>query len=175
VSEQQDSFVTNFSALILMMLALMVGLILLGVFISKLTDTGPDPMEMAAAADRIQPVSKVALSDGTVFVSSSLVPQVPMVESEQEAEEPAAAAVAVVMDGEGVYNTACVTCHGTGLAGAPKQGVNADWQPRIAQGIEVLYEHSLTGFQAMPAKGGFMHLPDDQIKLAVDYMVAAAQ
>jgi len=177
VSDQQDSFVTNFSTLILLMLAMTVGLILLGVFISKLVDTGPDPMEMESAAARIQPVSKVALNDGTMFVSSSLVPQMPEVsEPEPEPEaEPAAAPVAVVMDGEGVYNTACVTCHATGLAGAPKYAQKADWDARIAQGIDVLYEHSLKGFQAMPAKGGFVHLPDDQIKLAVDYMVAAAQ
>ncbi len=173
MSDQQDSFVTNFSTLILLMLAMTVGLILLGVFISKLVDTGPDPMEMESAAARIQPVSKVALSDGTLFVSSSLVPQMPEV-SEPEAE-PAAAPVAVVMDGEGVYNTACVTCHATGLAGAPKYAEKADWEARLAQGIDVLYDHSINGFQAMPAKGGFMHLPDDQIKLAVDYMVAAAQ
>jgi len=174
VSEQQDPFVKTFALLIFLMSVLAVGLIILGSVIASLTDSGPDVMEVEAAASRIEPVSKVALTDGTLFVSSSLVPQAPPEKVEPEAEE-ASAAVVVVLDGEGVYNTACVTCHGTGLAGAPKYADQADWEPRLAQGIDVLYEHSLTGFQAMPAKGGFMHLPDDQIRLAVDYMVAATE
>lgn len=172
MSEKQDSVVTNFSMLILLMTAMTVGLILLGTIISKITDTGPDPMEVAAADARIEPVGRVALTDGTLFIAGSMATQAKPVEPEPEVE---VAAAPVVMDGEGVYNTACTTCHATGLAGAPKYGVAADWEARLAQGIEVLYDHSLNGFQAMPAKGGFAHLPDDQIKLAVDYMVTAAK
>ncbi|MEL0082585.1 MAG: c-type cytochrome [Gammaproteobacteria bacterium] len=176
MSEQQDPFVKTFSMLIFLMGLMTVGLIILGVVISAVTDPGPDPMELEAAAARIQPVGKVALSDGTLFVSSSLVPQVAVVETEPAEEAtPTAAPVEVAVSGESVYNTACVTCHGTGLAGAPRHGEPADWQARLSQGIDVLYDHSLNGFQAMPAKGGFMHLPDDQIKMAVDYMVAAVE
>ena len=172
MSEKQDSFVTNFSMLILLMTVMTVMLIVIGTVISKLTDTGPDPMEVAAADARIEPVGKVALTDGTLFISGAMATQAIPVEPEPEVE---VAAAPVVMDGEGVYNTACTTCHATGLAGAPKYGEPADWEARIAQGIDVLYDHSLNGFQAMPAKGGFAHLPDDQIKLAVDYMVAATR
>jgi cytochrome c5 len=50
---------------------------------------------------------------------------------------------------------------------------------RIAQGAEVLYEHAIVGYQGetgfMPPKGGFAHLSDDDIKLAVDYMVEQSQ
>ena len=70
-------------------------------------------------------------------------------------------------------------CHQTGVAGAPKLGDKADWGPRIAQGQDVLYKHAIEGFNgnkgAMPAKGGSPSLSDEEMKLAVDFIVAKAQ
>ncbi|WP_198391437.1 c-type cytochrome, partial [Burkholderia ubonensis] len=40
--------------------------------------------------------------------------------------------------GEEVYKAVCVTCHGTGAAGAPKFGNKDDWAPRISQGFDTL-------------------------------------
>jgi len=81
-------------------------------------------------------------------------------------------------DGKKIYDTACVACHGMGIAGAPKVGDKAAWAPRIAQGANVLYDHALKGFQGkagvMPPKGGAASVPDADIKAAVDFMVAAA-
>lgn len=81
--------------------------------------------------------------------------------------------------GKAVYDSACVACHGTGVAGAPKLGDKAAWAPRIAQGMETLYTHSLKGFQGktgvMPPKGGFANLSDAEVKAAVDYMVSKAK
>ena len=91
---------------------------------------------------------------------------------------PAAAVVAVAAKaktGEEVYNGACVACHGAGIAGAPKTGDKALWGPRIAQGVNVLYEHALKGFKGMPAKGGQVALSDDEVKAGVDYQVAKAK
>ena len=92
---------------------------------------------------------------------------------------PAAAVVAVVASkrksGEEVFNGACVACHGAGIAGAPKMGDKALWAPRIAQGINTLYEHALKGFKGMPAKGGQVALSDDEVKAAVDYQVAKSK
>ena len=45
------------------------------------------------------------------------------------------------------------------------------WEPRIAQGDDVLYDHAINGFNAMPAKGGNVSLSDDSVKTAVDYMI----
>ena len=77
--------------------------------------------------------------------------------------------------GEEVFNGACVACHGAGIAGAPKMGDKALWAPRIAQGINVLYEHAIKGFKTMPAKGGQVALSDDEVKAAVDYQVAKSK
>jgi len=74
------------------------------------------------------------------------------------AAAPAAPVATAKADGKKVYDTACVACHGTGVAGAPKFGDKAAWQARIAQGANVLHDHALKGFQGkagvMPAKGG---------------------
>ena len=75
-------------------------------------------------------------------------------------------------DLEGTYNSTCGSCHAVGVAGAPKLGDVAAWEPRIAQGIEVLYDHGINGLgAAMPAKGMCFTCSDDDIKALVDYMV----
>jgi cytochrome c5 len=86
-----------------------------------------------------------------------------------------AASGAAIADGAATYQQACVACHMTGAAGAPKLEDKAAWAPRIAQGKEVLYTSVLKGKGAMPPKGGQMQLSDDDIKAAVDYMVSQAQ
>lgn len=93
------------------------------------------------------------------------------------AGDPCAAAVAAAgggepRSGEVVYNTKCSACHATGAAGAPKYGDAAAWAPRLEErGIEGLYTHAIDGFNGMPAKGLCMDCSDDEIKVAVDYMV----
>ena len=70
-------------------------------------------------------------------------------------------------------------CHAAGIAGAPKPGNKEEWAPRIAQGDEVMYKHALEGFNgakgSMPARGGNASLKDDEVKSAVDYMVAQSR
>lgn len=95
------------------------------------------------------------------------------------APAPAPAAVAVNEAGKSVYGKACALCHAAGVAGAPKPGDKEDWAPRIAQGNDVLYKHALEGFTgakgAMPARGGNASLSDDDVKAAVDFMVAQSR
>lgn len=78
-------------------------------------------------------------------------------------------------DGQKIYQNACAMCHKAGNAGAPKVGDVAAWEVRIAQGIDVLYEHSIKGFKGskgtMPPKGGQGALGDAEVMAAVDYMV----
>lgn len=81
--------------------------------------------------------------------------------------------------GKSTYGKVCVMCHGAGIGGAPKIGDKAAWGPRIAQGQATLYKHAIEGFTGsqgmMPAKGGGATLSDDDVKAAVDHMVAAAK
>jgi len=100
-------------------------------------------------------------------------------EYDAPAAEPAAAGAKVAQandSGKKVFDTTCMVCHGTGVAGAPKFGDKALWAPRIAQGKETLYLHALNGFTGksgvMPPRGGNTTLTDSDVKAAVDYMVA---
>lgn len=84
---------------------------------------------------------------------------------------PASLAYAVE-EGEKLVTSLCAGCHQTGVAGAPRLGNKEDWAARVAQGIDVLVEHSISGFKGMPPKGGQLALTNDQITRAVSYMVS---
>lgn len=85
------------------------------------------------------------------------------------------AGLASAADGKAVYEQTCVACHGTGVAGAPKYGDKAAWAPRAAQGKGALVASVTQGKGAMPPKAGNAALTDEQLKAAVDYMLAAAK
>jgi len=91
---------------------------------------------------------------------------------------PAVAAAPTADAGKKLFESTCTACHTPGIAGAPKFGDKAAWEPRIKQGVATLYEHALKGFQGksgvMPPKGG-SSAPDADVKAAVDYIVAAAK
>lgn len=93
----------------------------------------------------------------------------------------AAPAAAVVDSGKGkeVYDAVCFACHTPGAAGAPKFGDAAAWAPRLAKGMEMLYDHSINGFMGeaglMPPKGGRPDFADEDIKAAVDYMTSSSR
>ena len=79
--------------------------------------------------------------------------------------------------GEDVYNAACMACHLTGAAGAPKLGDVAAWADRLAKGTDALYDTGINGVPGtgMMAKGGCMNCSDAEVKAAVDYMIAGSQ
>ena len=128
----------------------------------------------------------VALKQSTK-VSANTVPVGVVNLFDEDAEVVEAATVATVaaveepLDmGQRVYNGLCISCH-NGLPNIPKLGDKAAWESRIAQGMALLYEHSIKGFIseggliAMPPKGGNLNLTDEEVKAAVDYMVANSQ
>ncbi len=122
----------------------------------------------AAVAERIKPFGEVYLPGEEQQAAGPTV---------QKAAEPQP--VATAMTGPQVYNSACIACHGNGVGGAPVTGDVAAWAARIAQGDDVLYDHAINGFQGsagvMIAKGGRMDLSDEEVRLAVDYMVAESR
>ena len=75
------------------------------------------------------------------------------------------------MTGEQVYKAVCVTCHGHGVAGAPKAGNRQAWSPLISEGYDDLVGSALTGVRMMPPKGGAPELYDIEVARAVVYMV----
>ena len=79
--------------------------------------------------------------------------------------------------GEDVYNGACMACNSAGIAGAPKVGDQLAWTDRIAKGMDVLYDSGINGVAGtgMIARGGCADCSDDEIRLAVDFMVEGSR
>ena len=91
------------------------------------------------------------------------------------ADQTAAATGAVdLAAGEQIYQSACFACHMTGVAEAPKLDDPAAWEPRLAQGMAGLIQSSINGKGAMPPKGGFAHLTEDDLRNAIEFMLDKA-
>ncbi len=169
-------FVNVFSAV----LGVLIAILLLLIGVSRFVDRGPkgardttDPLMQAEAHERIEPFGQVAVAgqdnSGLAIVTPPTAPAAPPAGG-TPVTEPGKPA-----DGKSVYESACITCHGSGLAGAPRFGDKGAWGPRAAAGTATLHKHAIEGFQGsvglMPAKGGRMDLSDDAVKAAVDYML----
>jgi cytochrome c5 len=76
--------------------------------------------------------------------------------------------------GKKVFEQACIACHGSGVAGAPKLGDKAAWANRISVGKDALYQSAAKGKGAMPPRGGFAG-SDEEFKAAIDYMLASVK
>jgi cytochrome c5 len=71
----------------------------------------------------------------------------------------------------------CEACHANDVAGAPLVTNKAAWAPRLKKGRDALYKSALGGLTGpkgtqMPPRGGNDKLTDDQVRSAVDYMMA---
>ena len=82
-----------------------------------------------------------------------------------------AAAAAGPRSGDQVYNAACLACHSTGAAGAPKVGDSAAWAPRAAKGVDGLLATAISGINAMPPRGTCADCSDDELRNAIEYML----
>jgi cytochrome c5 len=163
---QDQQFFDSFMLVIGILMGVAVGIFFLVRAVSIDTQGSfmtEDPAVQAAIEERLKPVGRVLL----------------MGDSELQAAAAAVTAptpVATVLSGPQVYNAACIVCHAPpGVGGAPPIGDAAAWAPRIAQGLDILHQHALQGFQGpagfMPPKGGRVDLSDAEIMSAVDYMV----
>jgi len=168
---RDQKFFDMYSLVIGILAAVALAILVLAMKMSDLTQgvyTRDVHEYQGVVAERIRPVGQVYLPG-----------------EEHEAEAPVVAAaeepepVAATMSGPQVYNSACLACHGAGIGGAPILGDAGQWEPRIAQGLDILRQHAIEGYTGsvgyMPPKGGRMDLSDDEIAGAVDYMVDESQ
>jgi cytochrome c5 len=162
VSKADDIFYRQFglvlSALVLFTLIVFFVARTIGAYSFEKMQSSP-----SAVLDRIKPFGQVRVGkpDDVVVAAAP-------------AASPAAAPAADTgggQSGEQVYNTVCLACHSTGVAGAPKVGDKAAWEPRMAQGMDALVATALKGKGAMPPKGGNTSLSDEAVKSAVEYMI----
>ena len=109
----------------------------------------------SSIAARIAPVGDVYLN-GEIATASTI----------SETSEPAGP-----RSGDKIYNTYCIACHGTGVAGAPMKGDAVAWEPRVAQGEETLVKHAIQGLNAMPARGTCSDCSDAEIVATVQFLI----
>jgi cytochrome c5 len=69
-----------------------------------------------------------------------------------------------------LYQGACLACHTTGAAGAPKIGDAAAWSGRLGKGVDGLVASAVSGIGAMPPRGGSQY-DDEQIRSVVEYIL----
>ncbi|MFH0343737.1 MAG: c-type cytochrome [Chromatiales bacterium] len=145
----------------------------------------PTEEEKQAIAERIAPVGQVEVAPATEPVAATAASeQVPSAQPAESGQAPTLAESAPASGeasasrddkGKAVYDGSCFACHTSGVAGAPKLGDKAAWEPRVALGMETLVARAIGGFQGqggiMPPKGGRADLADADVKAAVMYMV----
>lgn len=174
-----------------------IALLLIVHFISDETvpPAGSASLSTAAVNARIAPVGQLAVASSAQAASQanaasmSNTAAAASTTTATAASQPAAGGatasaaagattVASVVVGKKLYESTCIACHGMGVAGAPKVGDKAAWEPIIAQGVSVLYDRAIHGFMGkhgmMPPKGGST-ASDADVKAAVDYMVAQSK
>jgi len=86
----------------------------------------------------------------------------------------AAASTGGARSGEDVYKASCASCHAIGVAGAPKYGTS-EWADRGAKGIDALLKTAISGINAMPPRGTCATCSDDELKVAIEYMMDSAK
>lgn len=73
------------------------------------------------------------------------------------------------------WSRSCALCHVDGNAGAPRIGHAAEWQPRLAQGRDVLLQHTIEGFNKMPPLGYCMSCDAEDFRALIDFMAGASE
>lgn len=141
----------------------LVVLTILGVMgaMDQFTATAVSPdMSDDAVAERLKPVANVHIGEEKMAEASG---------DEEMADNEDAGM------GQKITDAVCAACHVSGALNAPVIGNADQWAPRIEKGMETLYDHAINGFKNMPARGGRDSLSDEEVKAAVDYMVAESE
>ena len=172
MSKQDSQFINNFSLVVGILAAIAIVLLAMARSIAANTqgvEIYDDPAYTSTVDSNTAPFAHEAIAgqDNSAMAIKAPAGAGPSV------------ALAVPKTGKDLFESGCTSCHGAGIAGAPKVGDKSAWGPRIAEGKATLYQHALSGFTGksgvMPPKGGRTDLPDDLIKQGVDYMVSLAQ
>jgi cytochrome c5 len=80
-------------------------------------------------------------------------------------------AVVAMKSPKELYDGACMACHSTGVAGAPKLGDAAAWEPRFSVGLDGLTSSAIAGKGAMPPNGGSSYNADE-IETTIIYILS---
>lgn len=179
MKEQSDKvFIRNFSLIVVALILFTVSIVFLAKYVG-FEEERDIPSRAGLTEERIRPVADVYTAEDSPAATQEAAPEVAAQETApvaatQEAAPAAAPAQAVASDSsqeaEKTYNSACAACHATGLIGAPIPG-SAEMAQRAEAGLDAMWQNSLNGLNAMPARGGRPDLSDEQIKAIVEFMI----
>lgn len=127
--------------------------------------------EAASSEPAAQAEQSAAAPQAAAASAAEAAPAAAPAAEAPKAEAAAPAANVDLAAGEKLYKSACLACHTTGVAGAPKLGDKAAWEPLIAQGMDEMIRIAIEGKGAMPPRGAST-ASDEQIAAAVHYMVS---
>lgn len=72
-----------------------------------------------------------------------------------------------------LYETYCISCHGSDDFNAPVAFQKDQWEKRIEAGMESLVNNAVTGFESMPAQGGCMECTYEDLEDIISYMTSS--
>ena len=81
---------------------------------------------------------------------------------------------AMSSDAQTTYKLVCASCHDSTASSAPKLNDKYEWKHRLAQGMDSLYESTVNG-KCKVLQQLRTDLSNEDIKVAVDYMVSKVQ
>ena len=201
MSKADDVFIRQFIIVLVLLAAYGVGAAVLGVWIAGAARDASAGSERATL-ERIAPVGKLKLgepgqrarAEAEKAASESAAAATAAADESEPASSDAAGTTVVAMASPGgsasaggeaaaaaidpadeaIYKQYCFACHLTGVAEAPKTGDTEAWAPRAATGFDALFKSVVNGKGAMPARSGFPHLSDEELKAGIRYLLAVA-
>jgi cytochrome c5 len=178
MGEHDDKvFLKRFGGIIAGLVIVTILIIIIAVGNERQQESGVNPSRDTLAAERIAPAGAVRteLPAEQPAQAESASEDIAAIEDAAATipatEEEAPTVADSAIDGEAIYNSACMACHASGAAGAPIPGSEA-WAERVAKGTDALVSSAVNGMGIMPPKGGRPDFSDDDIRAAVEHMLA---
>ena len=156
---KDSEFINYFMAVIGVLVAITAILLVLANNLASSQQT-MDVAMLERTKERIAPIGKVNI--GSVPAPKA------------SATDAGGKATAVAFSAEGVYQSVCQTCHSTGVLESPRIDDTAEWQKRLAAGLDTVYQKAIQGVGNMPPKGGRTDISDQNFKKIIDYMLKQA-
>lgn len=72
--------------------------------------------------------------------------------------------------GKNIYTTHCAVCHAKAFKNAPQVGDTKAWNKVMGQGMDIVLQHAIKGYNDMPAKGACSKCTNRELIAAVKYM-----
>ena len=174
MSKADDIFWKEFGVILLLLLAFAVAMFIaaraIGAATMERMHSSPNSVAM-----RIAPVGQVRVGDPTQQSAAEAVEGAMATETAVAASSSEVSVVAAdAAPGESVYQGLCHACHAAGLAGAPKPDDTEAWKERAAKGLDEMLAIAIQGLGGMPPRGGNPALTDEELRAAIEFMLAQA-